>query len=124
MQQKIAQKLYSFSFLCTALTLSLTPLLFIPILSWGSLGLKFFLLVVGAFLSLIFWVLSQFSEGVLTFRRRRALGMLGIWQGLLVVGVFFSTNIKLSVWGRGISTDSLIVLLSLSALIFLLTQFI
>lgn len=124
MQQKIAQKMYSLSFLFTTLTLCLTPLLFLPVLSWGNLGLKFFLFVVGAFLSLIFWVLSQFSEGVITFTRRRALGMLFLWQLVLVVGIFFSENTKLSLWGRGVSQDSFIVLLSFSTLVFLIAQFV
>lgn len=123
MQQKIAQKLYSLSFLFTTLTLCLTPLLFLPLLPWATNGLKIFVFSIGAFLSFIFWVLSQFSEGVIVFQRRRALGMLGVWQALLIVGVLFSTNSKLSMWGRGISTDSLIVLLSFSTLIFLVTQF-
>lgn len=123
MQQKIAQKLYSLSFLFTTLTVCLTPLIFLPVLSWGSNGIKMFVLVVGAFLSLIFWVLSQFSEGVISFQRRRALGMLGIWQALLLVGLFFSNNMKLSLWGRGVSADSFIALISFSIIIFLLTQF-
>lgn len=123
MQQKISQKLHSLAFFFTSLTIFLTPFIFIPAFPWASSSSKMFILSIGAFFAFTFWILSQFSEGVITITRRRSLGILTLWQIILAVGVFFSSSTKLALWGRGVSMESLVGLFSFSLLVFLISQF-
>lgn len=123
MHKKIAITFNSISFAIIIGLCAIIPLLFLPA-TVAALGvIKGFALYVGVFLSVSFWLVSQFIEGSLKIPRSPAFLALGSWVVLSLVSALTSTNVSVSLWGRSFVFDSFATTLVLSLFVFMIATF-
>ncbi len=123
MYQKFINKFNSISFNIILAISLLIPFFFLPGTISGLVAVKGVILYVGVFLAFSFWLLAQFVEGSIKVPKNLVLVLLGSWSVLSLISALTSTNVGLSLWGRGFSIDSFATYITLALLAFLVAVF-
>lgn len=123
MYQKIVAKFNNLSFIIIAGLCAFLPLIFLPANAGGVGMVKGFILYLGVFLSVSFWLVSQFIEGSLKIPKSSAFLALGAWVALSLVSALTSVNVSVSLWGRGFVFDSFATSLVLALFVFMIATF-
>lgn len=123
MYQKIVAKFNNISFIIIAGLCALLPLIFLPATAGGVAMVKGFILYIGVFLSVSFWLVAQFIEGSLKIPKSSAFLALGAWVVLSLVSALTSVNVSVSLWGRGFVFDSFATSLVLALFVFMIATF-
>lgn len=123
MYQKMAAKFNNISFSIITIICALLPLFFLPATAGGFGMVKGFIFYAGVLLGVSFWLVAQFIEGAVKIPKSRAFIALGAWVVLSLVSALTSTDISVSLWGRGFVLDSFATTLMLSLLIFMVATF-
>ncbi len=123
MYQKIVTKFNNISFIIIAGLCALIPLIFLPATAGGASMVKGFVLFIGVFLALSLWLIAQFIEGSLKIPKSPAFLALASWVALSLVSALTSTNVSVSLWGRGFVFDSFATTLVLSLFVFMVATF-
>lgn len=119
----MAQKFNNVSFIIIAATCALLPLFFLPATAGGFGMVKGFIFYVGVLLGTSFWLVAQFIEGSLKIPKSGAFLALLTWVALSLISALTSTDVGLSLWGRGFVLDSFATTLVLSLLVFMVATF-
>lgn len=123
MYQKMATKFNNISFIIIASVCALLPIFFLPA-SVGGFGMvKGFILYLGVFLAVSFWLVAQFIEGSFKVPKSGAFLALGAWVVFSLVSALTSTDRAVSLWGKGFVLDSFATTLILSLLVFMVATF-
>jgi tetratricopeptide (TPR) repeat protein len=123
MYQKMAAKFNNISFTIITSVCALLPLFFLPVSAGGFGMVKGFIFYIGVLLGVSFWLVAQFIDGVVKVPKSRAFIALGAWVILSLVSALTSTDISVSLWGKGFVLDSFATTLMLSLLIFMVATF-
>lgn len=123
MYQKMATRFNNISFTIIASVCALLPLFFLPA-SVGGFGMvKGFIFYIGVLLGVSFWLVAQFIEGSLKIPKSQALLALALWSGLSLASALTSTDVSVSLWGKGFVLDSFATTFMLSLLAFMIATF-
>lgn len=123
MYQKMATKFNNISFTIIASVCALLPIFFLPAAAGGFGMVKGFIFYIGVLLAVSFWLVAQFIEGSLKIPKSRAFLALGAWVILSLVSALTSTDVSVSLWGKGFVLDSFATTLMLSLLVFMIATF-
>jgi tetratricopeptide (TPR) repeat protein len=123
MYQKFIAKFNNISFTIILGICALLPFFFLPATVGGLGSVKGVLLYVGVFLAFSFWLVAQFVEGTLRIPKHSVIVALGAWVLLSLISALVSTNVTVSLWGRGFAIDSFATVLVLSLFAFLVASF-
>jgi tetratricopeptide (TPR) repeat protein len=123
MYQKMASKFSNISFIIITSLCALLPLFFLPASAGGFGMVKGFIFYISVLLAFSFWLVSQFIEGSLKIPKSRVFLALGAWVVLSLVSALTSTDVAVSLWGKGFVIDSFATTLMLSLLVFMIATF-
>ncbi len=123
MYQKMASKFSNISFIIITSLCALLPLFFLPASAGGFGMVKGFIFYLGVLLAFSFWLVSQFIEGSLKIPKTKVFLALGAWVILSLVSALTSTDVAVSLWGKGFVIDSFATTLMLSLLVFMVATF-
>jgi tetratricopeptide (TPR) repeat protein/membrane protein implicated in regulation of membrane protease activity len=123
MYQKIVAKFNNLSFIIIAVLCAIIPLIFLPANVGGGGVVKGFILYTGVFLATSIWLIAQFINGSFKVSKSPIFLGLGSWVVLSLISALTSSNISVSLWGRGFVFDSFVTTLVLSLFVFMVATF-
>jgi tetratricopeptide (TPR) repeat protein len=123
MYQKFIAKFNNLSFTVIVGMCVLLPFFFLPDTLGGLASAKGVLLYVGVFLAFSFWLVAQFVEGTLRIPKHSVIVALGAWVVFALISALLSSNVTVSLWGRGFAVDSFATVLVLALFAFLVASF-
>jgi len=123
MYQKFVARFNAASFGILLVICSLLPLIALPQSISGLGAVKGVVLYAGVFISFALWLIAQFIDGTLNIPKHRGILLLGGLVVLSLVSALASTNVTVSLWGRGFMVDSFATTLVLALLAFLVATY-
>ncbi len=123
MYQKVSAKFNTISFTGVLVLCLILPFFFLPGTWSGLSAVKGIVLYGGVFVTFSCWLVAQFVDGSLKLPTHRIFATLGIWVVLAGVSALASSNVSVSLWGRGFAVDSFATVAVLALFTFLIASF-